>query len=309
MGGLKKVWFTVKNINIPADVKESSKIIMKVSVATLIGNFLLTAFKLFAGFFAHSSAMVADAIHSASDVFSTLLVMLGAYISGKESDKEHPYGHERMECAVSIILAVVLFLTGLMIGVNAAESIINGGYSSSHIPGALALAAAVVSIVSKELMYHYTIHYAKRINSVSLKADAWHHRSDAISSVGSFIGILFAMIGFPVMDSVASLLICLLIVKVSYDIFKETLDKMVDHSCSGETVDRIAEKVLEQEGVIDIDMIKTRLFGPRIYVDIEIAADGSQTLWQSHAIAERVHNAIEAQFPEVKHCMVHVNPR
>ena len=294
----------------PADISAAaSKTIIKVSAVNLAVNVLLTAFKLFAGVFAHSVAMTADAVHSATDVFSTLLVMVGARVSGKAPDRYHPYGHERLECSVSIILALTLFLTGALIGASATGRIINGEYANAMPPGGLALAAAIVSVAVKEAMYWYTIHHAKKINSVSLKADAWHHRSDALSSIGSFVGILFAMLGFPIMDPIAGIVISLLIIKVSYDIFKETLDKMVDHSCNQQVVDSIAESVREQQGVIDIDMIKTRLFGSRVYVDIEISTSGDQTLWQVHAVAQRVHDVIESKFPEVKHCMVHVNPR
>jgi cation diffusion facilitator family transporter len=139
-------------------------------------------------------------------------------------------------------------------------------------------------------------------------ADAWHHRSDALSSVGSFVGILFSRIGFPVMDSVASVVISLCIIKAAYDIFKDGLDKMVDHSCDEATEADIRTAALTIPGVLGIDDLKTRLFGAKIYVDMEILVDGELTLRESHAIAEQVHNRIEQQFTDCKHCMIHVNP-
>ena len=252
--------------------------------------------------------MVSDAIHSASDVFSTVIVIIGVTISGKKSDKEHPYGHDRMECVASILLAVVLFATGLGIGVNGIEKIAGGGMESAAAPGRLALAAAVISIVVKEWMYWYTRAAAKKINSGALMADAWHHRSDSLSSIGAFAGILGARLGFPVLDPLASIIICIFIGKASWDIFHDAMNKMVDKSCDDRTIQDMRQSVLENPGVAKIDEMRTRMFGAKAYVDIEIAADGNLTLNEAHKIAESVHSRIEMEFPEVKHCMVHVNP-
>ncbi len=286
----------------------NSKVIVKISVISIVANTILTAFKLFAGIFSNSGAMVSDAVHSASDVFSTIIVIIGAKMAQKSSDKEHPYGHERMECVAAIILSAILFFTGLVIGYTGLIKIIEGNYSSLAIPGLLSLIAAIVSIVTKEAMYHATIVVAKRVNSSALKADAWHHRSDALSSVGSFVGIFAARIGFPILDSVASVVICLFILKAAIDIFRDAISKMTDQSCDEETVKKMSEEIFAQEGVLRIDQIRTRLFGDKIYVDIEIATDGNAALFESHEIAQRVHDRIEEKFPTVKHCMVHVNP-
>ena len=166
---------------------EFQKTADKVSLITIIENTMLSIFKLFAGIFSHSNAMISDAIHSASDVFSTIVVIIGIRLAAKESDKEHPYGHERLECVAAIILAMVLFLTGLGIGIGAVRNIFSGNYDNLEIPGVLALIVAIISIASKEGMYWYTRHYAQKIDSSALMADAWHHRSDAFSSVGALI--------------------------------------------------------------------------------------------------------------------------
>lgn len=287
---------------------DKSKAIVKVSVISITVNIVLTVFKLFAGVFSNSGAMVSDAVHSASDVLSTVIVIIGAKMAQKDSDKEHPYGHERMECVAAIILAAILFFTGLVIGYAGFIKIIEGNYSSLAIPGLLSLIAAIISIVTKEAMYHATMVVAKRVNSGALKADAWHHRSDALSSVGSFIGIFAARIGFPILDSVASVVICLFILKAAIDIFRDAISKMTDQSCDEETVKKMSEEIFAQDGVLRIDQIRTRLFGDKIYVDIEIATDGNATLFESHEIAQKVHDCIEKKFPTVKHCMVHVNP-
>lgn len=281
----------------------------KVSVMTIIGNVLLSILKLFAGIVAHSNAMISDAIHSASDVFSTFVVIIGIHLASKESDRNHPYGHERLECVAAIILAMVLFLTGLGIGLEAFKNILQGNYASLPVPGMLALIVAIISIISKEGMYWYTRHYAKRIDSSALMADAWHHRSDAFSSIGALIGIGAARLGFPIMDSIASLVIFLFILKAALDIFRDAIDKMVDHSCDEETEQQIYDCAMATENVLGIDLLQTRIFGNKIYVDLEILADASYTLRKAHNIAESVHNNIEQNFPKVKHIMVHVNPK
>ncbi len=284
------------------------KVAMKVSFVSIVANIILSLFKFLAGMIAHSGAMISDSIHSASDVFSTLVVIVGIKMSGKKSDKEHPYGHERMECVAAIVLSTVLAVTGLGIGGSAAVKILSGGYENLKIPGVLALAAAIVSIAVKEGMYWYTRINAKKINSGALMADAWHHRSDALSSVGALIGITGARLGFPILDAVASLCICFFIEKAAYDIFKDSIDKMVDKACDEELENEIKTCVLQQKGVLGVDLLRTRVFGNKIYVDIEIKADGNVTLREAHSTAERVHDAIEKNFIKVKHIMVHVNP-
>ena len=178
----------------------------------------------------------------------------------------------------------------------------------SAVPGILALVAAVISIATKEAMFWYTKVNATRIDSAALMADAWHHRSDALSSVGALVGIAGARLGFPICDSIASLVICVFIVKASYDIFHDAVDKMVDHSCDESDEQLLRDCICEEEGVLRIDDLRTREFGNKIYVDVEIAADGDRPLKETHAIAERVHDHIEKKFPKVKHVMVHVNP-
>lgn len=280
----------------------------RVTMVSIIGNLLLSAFKLMAGLLAHSGAMVSDAVHSASDVFSSIIVIIGVKVSSRESDKEHPYGHERFECVAAIILSVVLFITGLFIGIQAVQTIFGGNYASLVVPGILALVAAIVSILVKEAMYWYTKINAQKIDSSALMADAWHHRSDALSSVGALIGIGGARLGYPILDPIASGIICIFILKAAIDIFLDAIDKMVDHSCDASTEEAIRKCALEQEGVIQVDFLQTRVFGNRIYVDIEISADGNMSLYDSHNIAETVHDAIESTFAKVKHIMVHVNP-
>ena len=281
---------------------------MKTSVVSIIGNLLLSLFKLVAGLVASSSAMISDAVHSASDVFSTIIVMIGVRVSSKEADDDHPYGHERFEAIASGLLSMVLAVVGFEIGRKGVMTLIDGEYESLAVPGVLALVAAIVSIIGKEAMFWYTRANAKKIRSTALMADAWHHRSDALSSIGALIGIAFARCGWPVMDSVASIVISLFILKAAVDIYRESLNCLVDKSADAELTEKIRTEILSVDGVGRIDDLKTRLFGNRMYVDVEIAAKGTLTLEESHEIAEAVHLRIEESFPDTKHCMVHVNP-
>ena len=288
--------------------KPDEQIAMRVSINTIVGNVILSGFKLFAGIFSSSSAMISDSVHSLSDVLSTIIAMIGIKLANKKPDKEHPYGHERFECVAAIILAIVLFITGAGIGWVGLEKVLAGNYEELAIPGLLALIAAITSIVVKEGMYWYTRRAAKKIDSSVLMADAWHHRSDALSSIGSFAGILGARIGFPVLDPIASIIICLFILKAAFDIFRDAVGKMTDKAADEKIEIKMREIILSEKSVIGVDMLKTRLFGDRIYVDLEISVDGTKALNEAHDTAQLVHDIIESEFPKVKHCTIHINP-
>lgn len=283
-------------------------IIRNLSLVSILGNTVLSGFKIFAGIAGNSSAMISDAIHSFSDVLTTLIAWIGVKVSRRDADNSHPYGHERMECVASLILGIVLMATGIGVGKVGLDNIFSGNYKTLTIPSVIALVAAVVSIVGKEAMYWYTRYYAKLINSAAFLADAWHHRSDAFSSIGSLIGIAGAMLGFPVMDSVASVVICIFIVKVAYDILKDALVKMLDTSCGEDYEENLKEQILSQEDVLGVDMLRSRMFGNKVYIDLEISVDGDKSLREAHEVAERVHENVEQQFSDVKHIMIHVNP-
>ena len=282
------------------------KIVKKVSFYTILFNTILAFIKLFAGIFSNSSAMISDSVHSFSDVGTTIIAFIGIIIANKDDDDSHRYGHERLECVASIILSMILFMVGVEIGISGIKSLIKNDYGA--LPGVFSIVAAILSIVVKELMYHYTIRAARKVNSNALKADAWHHRSDSLSSVGALFGIILSRCGFPYFDIVASIVIAVIICKIGIEIFIDATDKLVDKSCNNEMVDEIKKVVLQQKGVLEIDDIKTRIFAEKIYVDIEISADGNKTLNETHAIAHKVHDAVEKTFSNVKHCMVHVNP-
>lgn len=288
--------------------KSNEQIAMRVSMNTIIGNVALSAFKLVAGIIGNSAAMLSDAVHSLSDVLSTFIVMIGVKLSNKKADKEHPYGHERFECVTALILAAILCVTGAGIGFGGIKVILAGNFEVLPVPSVLPLTAAVVSIVVKEGMYWYTKVIAKKINSSALMANAWHHRSDALSSIGSFAGILGARLGFPALDPIAGIIICVFILKASFDIFRDAVSKMTDRACDDKIMEEIRGLILAQKNVRGIDSLQTRLFGDKIYVDVEIKADGDLSLREGHEIAQNVHDAIEGGIDNIKHCMVHVNP-
>lgn len=277
----------------------------KISFTTLIINVILSVIKIIAGIVAHSNAMIADGVHTVSDVITTIAVIVGMNFSTKPDDAEHPYGHEKIEAVVANLLSLMLMVTALGIGYSGIQTIIQKSYTR---PGVLAIIAAIISIVSKEWMYHYTLKAADKIQSSAMKADAWHHRSDALSSIGTLIGISGAALGITILDPIASLIVCLLIVKVGIDIFVQSFNQLIDRAADKQTIEKIKENIWAVEGVKNVDEVKTRMHGSKIYVDVEIAVDSMNTVGQGHEIAENVHQCIERTVSNVKHCMVHVNP-
>lgn len=281
----------------------------RVSIVTLSINAALTLIKFVVGFAAASGAMVSDAVHSASDVLSTVIVIVGIKASRRAKDADHPYGHDRMESIASLVLSFILFLTGAAIAVEAVTDLWTGNYAGAEMPGVAALAAAILSIAVKEWMYHYTKAVAVREKYASLMADAWHHRSDALSSVGALIGIGGARLGFAAAEPAASGVIAIFIMKAAVDIFRAACDGIVDKSEPEKIEEALRTSALAVDGVERVDMLETRRFGSGYYVDLEISVNGDLPLYEAHAISEAVHDTLEEKFPDIKHCMVHVNPK
>ena len=278
---------------------------VKTSFITIFVNLTLSIFKIIAGIIGKSNAMLADGVHTASDVLTTIVVLLGLKISNKEADENHPYGHEKYELIFAKILSLLLFITGLFIGIEGIKVLKSGDIK---IPGKIALIAALISIIVKEGMYRYTIKVAKEIRSLSMEADAWHHRSDALSSVGTFLGILGARLGLLILDPILAIVVSLVIIKIGVDLYLQSIKGLVDESADNKIVKGIEELSLSIEGVHGIKNLKTRIFGSRIYVDIDIYVDGNISVIEGHNIAEKVHDIIEEKVVDVKHCMVHVEP-
>lgn len=286
------------------------KQMQRVSFISILFNIILAAAKLVAGILYKSAAVISDAVHTLSDIVTTLIVMIGIKISNAPADKNHNYGHEKIEAVFSTLLAVILFITGAILGIEAATKLING--ASPLVISPLLLIVTLLSILSKEIMYHYTMHAAKKHNSQSLKADAWHHRSDSVSSIAVLIGVGISMI-FPsavFAEQIAAIVVSLLIIKVAVEIYLNSIDKLIDKAADFETVKKMSEVICKIPGVVRIDSLKTRLSTYKIYVDIEIAADGSLPLYKAHEIAQEVHDELENKYTEfnIKHINVHVNP-
>ena len=292
-------------MNLAIDNNHRKEVINKVGSITLLINICLAIIKLIAGIMGKSSAMVADAVHTISDAVTTIAVIVGAHFSSNPADTDHPYGHEKIEAVVAKSLAIILFLTAIGIGFGGIKTILNGNFST---PTPIALIAAIVSIISKEWMYRYTVKAAEKIKSVSLKADAWHHRSDALSSIGTLVGVGGAIMGFGILDPIASLVVSALVIKVSIDIYITGFKQLVDTAAPLEIREKIFEITGNIDGVKRIDELKTRMHGIFLYVDTEISVDGAISVEEGHKIAEKVHLEIECKIDGVKHCMVHVNP-
>ena len=275
------------------------------SLWTLGLNFLLGSLKLAAGLWGRSSAMVADAVHSYSDCASTVAVIAGLKMASKSADDDHPYGHEKYELIFANILSILLGLTAVKIGYDALMVIAHGSYQA---PGLAPLLAAVFSVAVKEVMYRLTLRKAKKIGSVAMEADAWHHRSDALSSVGAFVGILGARLGLPVLDPVTGLLVSILVLKVAIDLYRKSVSGLVDSSTDAETVARIRQLLADIDGIEEVNSLKTRVFGASAYADVTIKVDGALTVEEGHDIATLAHNKIEANLPKIKHIMVHIEP-
>lgn len=285
--------------------QENLEIAKRISVVTILWNVILSVIKIIAGLVGNSGAMIADGIHSISDVATTVLAFWGVKMASKSADEDHPYGHEKIEPVMGKMLAIILFITAAGIMYKGAQTIISG---LAETPKGIAIYAAILSIVIKEWMFRYTIKGANTINSGALKADAWHHRTDALSSVGSLVGIAGAMMGYPLMDPIAGVAIGLLVMKVAVDIYIQSVKELIDTAADKETVDALRKTILSVEGVKVVDDLKTRIHASRLYVDVEIGVDRYLSLHDAHIIAENVHDLIENDYESVKHCMVHVNP-
>lgn len=289
---------------------QQKKLAYKISIKSMAMNLLLCVLKMAFGVIIKSASLVSDAIHSLSDIFSTLVVLIGIRISSKPADKTHPYGHEKIETVIAFMLGIMLFVIGGKIAYDGTVSIFTMQTVSAQqtLLNIGAIMVAVISILGKEWMYRFTIKCAKQIGSGAMRADAWHHRADALSSVGSLIGVVGLRLGFPIVDAIACLVISLFIFKAAYNIVSDAFRNIVDCTCSDEVVQSIEKVIESNKQVLSIDMLKTRRYGSKIYIDLEITLDKSLTFVESHDIAATIHDNVERQVENVKHCMVHVNP-
>ena len=278
-------------------------------VCTGIGlwvNVALTAFKLFAGIVGHSKAMIADALHSASDVLATAIVAVGLRIAKKPADAEHPYGHGNADTIASFMVALLLLLTGLYLGYSAVHVFI---HHHQVIPSNIALYAAITSIFIKEAMYHYTVRVGRRLNSQAIIANAWDHRSDAFSSIPATIGIFIAQVwNLPIFDPIAGLVIAVMIFRISLHLLHSSVDIIMDETPDSKTIKEIADTASKVDGVVNVHEIKVHQHGPDITVDIKIEVNGLMSVNEGHTIAGKVKAELMKNKQRVTDVMVHVNP-
>ena len=278
----------------------------KVTLQAIGWNIFLAFIKIIAGILGKSSVMIADGLHSASDIINSMGVLIGNYISSKPFDKEHNYGHEKAETLVSFLLSIILVGVALSIGYEASKSLFN--IEGIAIPTLLPLVVSIISILIKEYQYRITIRIAKKINSPALKADAWHHRSDALSSIAAFVGIGGAMLGFKILEPLASIVVALFVCKVGYDILKNAVNELMDVSID-ETYENEIKKIAQlTEGVMNLGSLRTRKHGASAYVDLVICVDGKLTVTSGHDIATNLEKKIQNDINIVKGITVHVEP-
>ena len=278
----------------------------KVTIQSIVWNIVLTIIKVFAGVLGKSSAMVADGLHSASDIISSIGVLIGNYISSTPHDKEHNYGHEKAETLVSFVLSLLLIFVSVTIGVEGLKSLFN--LETLQVPTLLPLIVSIISILIKEYQYRITIKVAEKINSPALKADAWHHRSDALSSVAAFIGIGGSMLGFKALDPIASIAVAFFVAKVGIEILKNSVNELMDVSIEDDHEEQIKQIAKETKGVMNLGELKTRKHGAMAYVDLTICVDGSLTVKEGHNIAHKLEKRMIDEIEYIKGITIHVEP-
>ncbi|VAW60220.1 Cobalt-zinc-cadmium resistance protein [hydrothermal vent metagenome] len=272
----------------------------------LIVNLLLSIGKLVVGYIGHSQALIADGLHSLSDLVSDAMVLMATHHSNIDADEDHPYGHARYETFATITLAVLLSVVGIGIGVDAINHLID--YKSIAVPTQITLVIAGISIISKEVLYQYTMLVARRVKSKLLEANAWHHRSDAISSIVVFIGIAGAMLGYPLLDSVAAIVVALMICKIGWDLGHQSFQELVDTGLEPETLQAMETTILSVDGVNQMHMLRTRKMGHSALADVHILVSPKLSVSEGHQISEAVEMALTKKFDEIIDVTVHIDP-
>lgn len=288
------------------------KEIFRVTWTGSIVNFALLVFKFVAGIVGHSAAMVADAVHSLSDFVTDIIVVAFVRISGKPEDEGHGYGHGKYETLATAIIGLILFFVGIGIMFNGAKSVfdtINGKPLAA--PSILALTVAALSILLKELLYRYTIHKAKGLNSQAMIANAWHHRSDAFSSIGTFIGIGGAIcLGeqWRILDPLAAIVVSIFIMRVAVQLLKPCVDELLERSLPAETENIILEIIRSFPEVSEPHHLRTRRIGNRLAIEVHIRMNGNTPLAEAHSLASEVEKRLKYEFGKDTHIGIHMEP-
>ena len=277
----------------------------QVSIVSIVGNLALTVIKLIVGFLSGSAALVADAFHSASDLVGTVILLKGMQIAHLPPDRDHPFGHHRAETITSEILALILILTAAGIGYDGINKLMKPGLIP---PESIALVAAILSIVAKEAMYRYSHKIGTEINSDAILADAWHHRSDAFSSIAAFAGILGARIGFPQLDPIAALIVAFLILKAGISIYRRAVMTLMETAPSKEVLKQLLDAVEHEQGVKNVEDLRVRRYGSKMLIDLKISVLPHLTVEEGHSVAARAKERVMAVDESIQDVLIHVNP-
>lgn len=269
-------------------------------------NLLLAIAKLVVGYIGHSQALIADGLHSLSDLISDGVVLMATHHSHHEADEEHPYGHARFETLGTIILGLLLIAVAVGIGFDASVRMLDG--ETMQVPATITLWIAAASILSKELLYHYTVIIARKVNSKLLAANAWHHRSDAVSSIVVFVGIGAAMMGWPMLDSIAALIVALMIARIGWELSYHSVQELVDRALEPDIVNDIRDTIINVDGVRALHMLRTRRMGHNALVDVHILVNSKLSVSEGHQISEAVECELTSRFEEINDVTVHIDP-
>jgi cation diffusion facilitator family transporter len=294
----------------PEDASDKAKLRYKdtfrVTIVGSVVDFLLAVAKIFAGLAAHSQALIADGVHSLSDLATDFIVIYAAKHAHEEADEEHPYGHGRIETAATVLLGIALLAVGVGIGWDAATRLFNPDELLQ--PTMLAIIIAGISVVSKEAIYHYTMHYAKKHRSEMLRANAWHSRTDAISSIVVVIGVAGTMAGLAYLDAIAAIIVALMVAKIGWDLGYQAIQELIDTGLEPEMVEEIREKVLEVKEVQSLHMLRTRRMGGHALADVHIQVNPRISVSEGHQVAETVRYMMIREFEDLSDVMVHIDP-
>lgn len=288
------------------------KDIYKVTIIGSAVNALLVAIKFLAGIVGRSSALVADAVHSLTDFITDIIVLIFVRISGKPRDEQHGYGHGKFETLATLIIGVILFFSGIGLLVNSIRLIV-ASIEGAELPkpSHATFIVALISIIAKEILYRYTVRESKRLNSDALKANAWHHRSDALSSIGTLVGISGAMFlgqRWRILDPIAAGVVSCFIVKAGIDIIRPAVDQLLEGSLSKEETEEIAEIIKSVNGVCGFHNLRSRKVGNDIAIDVHVKMDGNMTLCEAHDIASLIEEEIRKRFGQSSMVYIHMEP-
>lgn len=283
---------------------ENFRLGVKVSWITAWINIFLGVFKLYAGIIGSSHAMIADSMHTFSDVFTTILVLVGLDISTKEANNQYSV-HKKYEMIFKKIFGIILIMMGLFVIYDSLKLLI---FEEIRRPSTIALVAALISIVVKELMYWYTIRISRKIKSLSMEVDAWHHREDAFSSVVTFIAILSSKLGLAPLDAIAGIVVSIIVIRVGTDLYNKSKEEQINEAITNEIINNLEEIINESKKVHGIKSLKSRSFNNGIYIDLDIFVDSNISVKEGHDIAKCLQYRIENELNSIKHCMVHIVP-